>query len=176
MRAYTITSTSGPRRKARLGVLALVAACSLLTPSIASAEHYSSVTALTAGSIMGAEGTPGTAEFESGPPASSSGLGRTPTEIGQAVGESSESTAIPATSQAGPTQQFGPGYSSSSAITGPPSSEPTLVSGSPGNPDDGFDWLSAAIGSAAAMALVALGSAAVLTIRRRTTVSPASTS
>jgi hypothetical protein len=193
MRAYTITSTSGPRRKARLGVLALVAACSLLTPSIASAEHYSSVTALTAGSqessqpvggadyssvnaIMGAEGTPGTAEFESGPPASSSGLGRTPTEIGQAVGESSESTAIPATSQAGPTQQFGPGYSAPSAITGPPSSEPTLVSGSPGNPDDGFDWLSAAIGSAAAMALVALGSAAVLTIRRRTTVSPASTS
>src|SRR5918994_767256 len=111
MRAYTSTTTSGPRPKAWLGVLALVAVCSLLTPSIASAEHSS-------------------------------------------------------------VNQVSPGYPSPSAITGSPSSEPTLVSSSPGNPDDGFDWLSAAIGSAAAIALVALGGAAFLTVRRRTAVSP----
>jgi hypothetical protein len=51
--------------------------------------------------------------------------------------------------------------------TGPPfdTSQPVASS-------DGFDWLSAAIGAAAAMALVALGSAVFLTVRRRTAVSP----
>jgi hypothetical protein len=137
MRAYTITSTSGPRPKAWLGVLALVAVCSLLTPSIASAE-YSSVNQVSPG-------------YPS--PSDESG-----------------------TSQMGPTEQVSPGYPSPSAITGSPSSEPTLVSSSPGNPDDGFDWLSAAIGSAAAIALVALGGAAFLTVRRRTAVSPSTAS
>jgi hypothetical protein len=37
---------------------------------------------------------------------------------------------------------------------------------------DGFDWLSAAIGAGAAAALVALGGAVLLTVRRRTAVSP----
>ena len=163
MRANTTTSTSRPRPKAWLGVLALAfAVCSLVAPSTAGAQ-YSSAFSNTGGSsessqplggsdyssvnaIMGAERTPGTAESESG------------------------------TSKAGPSQAFGPGYSSPSSITGPLSSEPTLVSGSPGNEDDGFDWLSAAIGSAAAIALVALGGAAFLTLRRRTAVSTASTS
>ena len=49
-----------------------------------------------------------------------------------------------------------------------PASDTTLVSGSPADADDGFDWLSAAIGAAAATALVALGAAAFLTVRRRT--------
>jgi hypothetical protein len=53
-------------------------------------------------------------------------------------------------------------------------SDTTLVSGS--NADDGFDWLSAAIGAAAAMALVGLGAAAFLTVRRRTAVSPSAAS
>jgi hypothetical protein len=163
MRAYTITSTSEPRRKAWLGVLALsLAVCSLLVPSIASAQQ-SSVNA-----IMGAERTPGTAEFES----EASQAGATQQVSPGYPSPSVESEA----SQAGPTQQFGPGYSSPSAIAGPLPSEPTLVSVSPGNPDDGFDWLSAAIGSAAAIALVALGSAAYLTLRRRTAVSTASMS
>ena len=133
MRAYTITSTSGPRPKAWLGVLALVAVCSLLSPSIASAE------------------TGPTQQVSPGYPSPSVESG---------------------TSQTGPTEQVSPGYPSSSAITGTPSSEPTLVSSSPGNPDDGFNWLSAAIGAAAAMALGALGGAAFLTVRRRTAVSP----
>ena len=52
----------------------------------------------------------------------------------------------------------------------------TLVSGSPAHADGGFDWLSAAIGAAAAMALAALGAAAFLTVRRRTAVSPSTAS
>jgi hypothetical protein len=51
--------------------------------------------------------------------------------------------------------------------------EPTLITGSPASADDGFDWASGAVGAAAAMALVALGGAALLAFRRRTTVSPA---
>jgi hypothetical protein len=68
------------------------------------------------------------------------------------------------------------GTSSLNAITGPPSGEPTLVSGSPASTDDGFDWLSAGIGAATAMALVALGGAALLAVRRRTAVSPSAAS
>jgi hypothetical protein len=59
---------------------------------------------------------------------------------------------------------------------GVPASDTTLASGSPADTADGFDWLSAAIGGAAAMALVALGGAAFLTIRRRTAVSPSTAS
>jgi hypothetical protein len=55
---------------------------------------------------------------------------------------------------------------------GVPVSDTTLASGSPADTDDGFDWLSAAIGAAATTALVALGGAAFLTVRRRTAVSP----
>jgi hypothetical protein len=65
----------------------------------------------------------------------------------------------------------GSGYTSLNATTGPSPTEPTFASGSPSS-NDGFDWASAAIGAGAAMALVALGSAALLTVRRRTTVSP----
>ena len=68
------------------------------------------------------------------------------------------------------------GYASLNAITGSPASEPTVVSGSPSNTADGFDWASAGIGAGAAMALVALGGAVSLTVRRRTAVSPSGTS
>jgi hypothetical protein len=69
-----------------------------------------------------------------------------------------------------------PGYASANAITGPPSGEPTIVAGSPGN--DGFDWGDAGLGAAAAMTtLLALGAAGLLASRRRTGISPsASTS
>ena len=51
--------------------------------------------------------------------------------------------------------------------------EPTgVVSGSPADTGDGFDWVSALVGAGAALALAALGSAALLTFRRRTAVSP----
>jgi hypothetical protein len=65
----------------------------------------------------------------------------------------------------------GSGHSSINSITGASSSEPTPISGSPAT-SDGFDWLSAAIGAAAAMGLVALTGAAFLTVRKRAAVSP----
>jgi hypothetical protein len=156
MRAYTITTTSGPRPKAWLGVLALVAVCSLLSPSIASAE------------------TGPTQQVSPGYPSPSVESGTSQAGPTQQVSTGYPSPRVESgTSQTGPTEQVSPGYPSpSDAITGSPSSEPTLVSSSPGNPDDGFNWLSAAIGSAAAIALVALGGAAFLTVRRRTAVSP----
>jgi hypothetical protein len=49
-------------------------------------------------------------------------------------------------------------YSSLNAITGASNTEPTFVSDTSSN--DGFDWLSAVIGAGAAMAVIALGSAA----------------
>jgi hypothetical protein len=159
MRAYTITTTSGPRPKARLGVLALVAVCSLLIPSIASAEHSS------------------VKQVGPGYPSPSVESGTSQTGPTEQVSPGYPSPSVESgTSQTGPTEQVSPGYPSPSAITGSPSSEPTLVSSSPGNPDEGFDWLSAAIGSAAAIALVALGGAAFLTVRRRTAVSPSTAS
>jgi hypothetical protein len=63
-------------------------------------------------------------------------------------------------------------YASVNAITGTPASEPTLVSGAPANTGEGFDWADAALGAGAAMAVVALGGAALITVRRRTTIAP----
>jgi hypothetical protein len=58
-----------------------------------------------------------------------------------------------------------PGYASPNAITG---AEPlTVASGSPSSADQGFDWPSALVGAGSAMALVALGGAALLTVRRQ---------
>jgi hypothetical protein len=74
-------------------------------------------------------------------------------------------------SQPAGSPDVGSGYSSLNSITGASSSEPVTVPSSPAT-DDGFDWLSAAIGAAAAMALAALAGAAFLTIRRRAAVSP----
>jgi hypothetical protein len=79
-------------------------------------------------------------------------------------------------SQPAGSQDVSAGHSSLNSITGTPSSEPTLDSSSPARTDDGFDWLSAAIGAASAMALVALGGAAYLTVRRRTAVAPSTAS
>jgi hypothetical protein len=76
-------------------------------------------------------------------------------------------TGQPASSAADSTAS-GAGYSSVSSIAGPPASEPTFVAAGPGDPADGFDWGSAAVGAGAVLAMVALGSAALLTVRRRT--------
>lgn len=81
--------------------------------------------------------------------------------------ESSSASASPETSS---------GYSSLNAISGPSPSEPTIVSGSPSSSDDGFEWGDAALGAGAALALLALGRAVFLTVRRRTAVSPTTAS
>jgi hypothetical protein len=65
-----------------------------------------------------------------------------------------------------------PGYSSLNAISGPQADAPTFASSSPTGSGDGFDWPSALVGAGAALALAALCGAAMLTIRRRTTVAP----
>jgi hypothetical protein len=54
---------------------------------------------------------------------------------------------------------------------------PPVISASSADPADPFDWADAALGAGITMALVAIGGAALLTLRRRTTVSrPASAS
>jgi hypothetical protein len=65
----------------------------------------------------------------------------------------------------------GSGYSSLNATTGPSPIQPTFASASP-SANDGFQWGDAALGAGMALALVAFGGAALLTVRRRTTVSP----
>ena len=108
--------------------------------------------------------------------------------------------AIPATAIASPVDPSTSGYSTPNAITGgsSDSSQPTIARPNEGivTPDhlhyagpppfdtsepvasgDGFDWASAAVGAGAALALLALGGAALLMVRRRTAMSPsASTS
>lgn len=54
---------------------------------------------------------------------------------------------------------------------------PPVISVSSADPADPFDWADAALGAGITMALVTIGGAALLTLRRRTTVShPASAS
>jgi hypothetical protein len=68
-----------------------------------------------------------------------------------------------------------PGYASANAIAG--AETPTVASGSPSGDNQWFDLPSALVGAGSAMALVALGGAALLTARRQREVSPsASTS
>ena len=62
-------------------------------------------------------------------------------------------------------------YSSLNAITGSPADAPTFAASSPAG-SDGFDWASALVGAGAALALTVLGGAALLTVRRRSTVAP----
>jgi hypothetical protein len=131
-----------------LGALAIPASAS------AGGSDYSSVNSITGGS------------GESSQPAGSSDY----SSVNSITGGSGQS------SQPAASEDVGSGYSSLNSITGAQSSEPTTVSGSPASTDDGFDWLSAAIGAAAAMALVALGGAAFLTVRRRTEVAPSTAS
>ena len=56
------------------------------------------------------------------------------------------------------------------------SGEPTVASGSPAKTADGLDWGSAAVGAGAVMAVIALGGAGFLTVRRRPAVPPSAAS
>ena len=118
-------------------------------------------------------------------PATASGYavtGDDPTQSAGGSEYSSVNSIAPPTSEPSPPGGSGgsssvdSGYASLNSITGAPASEPTLVSGSPADPSDGFDWLSAAVGAGTAMALVALAGAAFLTVRRRPTASPSAAS
>ncbi len=175
MRAYTITKTRRARPKAWLGVLPLALAVgSLAAPATAGAENSSvnssgnAVTGTPAGSML----TPGTPGGYSGAPVQKGNIGvpAGDTSVNSVTGTPAGSMLTPGT----------PGGYSGAPVQkgdiGVPASDTTLASGSPADTDDGFDWLSAAIGAAAAMALVAIGGAAFLTVRRRTAVSPSTAS
>jgi hypothetical protein len=157
MRAHTITTMSRRRRSARRRcALALVlGGCALAVPATAVAgptdgDHKNAATA-NAG-VSGESNQPG----------------------GGSDYSSVNSIAPPASepSGSGGSPSVDSGYSSVNAISGAPASDPTLVSGSPAGTSDGFDWVSAAVGAGAAMALAALGGAALLTVRRRPPVAP----
>jgi hypothetical protein len=159
MRAYTITKTHRARPKAWLGVLALALAVgSLAAPATAGAEN-SSANSTPAGSML----TPGTPGGYSGAPMQKGDIG-VPQESAKRTGTPAGSMLTPGT----------PGGYSGAPMQKGGIGDTTLVSGSPA--DGGFDWLSAAIGAATATALVALGAAAALTVRRRAAVSPSTAS
>jgi hypothetical protein len=159
MRSHTISITTRPRRNVwRLAVALGLGICALAIPSTVSASPaggYSSVNSLTGGSAESSQAS-ARADYSS---------------VSSITGGQNES------SSTGSQQAVEPGYSSPTAISGPLPDRFTVASPAvepPASSGEGFDWPSAAIGAGAAMALVALGGAALLTLRRRTTVSPAS--
>jgi hypothetical protein len=148
MRAHTITTKSRPRRRGRYSVLALVfGVCALAIPATASGD---STQPDDGGAVVG-------------------NAHRTPTEFAQ-------TTAAGEPSGSGGPGVVDSGYSSTDAILRgahePSTAEPTFVSDSIGTTGEGFDWASAAVGAGAAMALVALAGAALITVHRRAPVSP----
>jgi hypothetical protein len=168
MRAYNISANptqTWPRREARHIAVALTV-CALAVPASASAVQigsepgepaatgYSSVTAIT-----------GASSDSSQPACYSDSACSDTTAVNAPTGGSKESADVDS------------GYSSLNAITGAPAETPTFVSSSPTGSGDGFDWASALVGGGVALALAALGGAALLTVRRRSPVTPsASTS
>jgi len=149
MRAHTITTKSRPTRKARYSVLALaLGVCALAIPATASG---------------------GSTQPEDGGAVAAGNAHRTPTELAQttAAGEPSGSSGsgVVDSSDASPNTILRGAHEPSTA-------EPTFVADSAGTTGEGFDWASAAVGAGAAMALVALAGAALLTARRRAPVSP----
>jgi hypothetical protein len=193
MRAHIITKTSWLRRNAGSRAIVLsIAICSLAIPAIASADSdYSSINAITGGSgessesvgrlpapdaylaqrgiggshvsVSPVDGTDGSARVDSDYASLNAITARTATELGQAAGEPGDGGGAPGSD---------PRYSSLNAITGAPAGEPTLVSVSPAGSADEFQWGDAALGAGAMLALTALGGAAFLTVRRRTSLSP----
>jgi hypothetical protein len=162
MRAHTITTISRGRRSVRRRrVIALaLGVCALAIPAIANAQPIDSDSVDTGYSSVNAI----------------SGDSTDPNQpVGGSEYSSVNSIAPPASSRG--SQETGSGYSSLNAITAATASEHTLVSGAPadtsdGFASDGFDWVSALVGAGAAMALAALGGAALLTVRRRAPVPP----
>jgi hypothetical protein len=148
MRAHTITISflrNRPRRRALALALGL---CALAIPTSATAQPIDSGYT----SVNASDGSNGSSQAGSD--------------------YSSVNSIVPPPSQPSGSQADEQGYSTVSAISGPPSDAPTLVTDLPGGTSDGFDWASALVGAGAALAVTALGGAALLTVRRRTTVSP----
>ena len=146
MRAHTVTNMFRRQRSPRRAAAILLAACSLAIP--ASAAAYTSPNAITGGSEQSSQ------------PAEGSGQSSL-----NAITQGSSTPSAPSSVQSA--HQVDPGNPAYLSAT---AGEADVSSSSA---DDGFDWSSAVVGAGAAMALLALGGAAFLTARRRTTVSPA---
>jgi hypothetical protein len=150
MGAHTITNSFLRKRWRRALALAL-GLCALAIPTSATAEQvdsdYSTVNAISGDSN-------GSSQQQAG------------------SDYSSVNSIVPPTTELRRSQPVDAGYSSVNAITGPPAEAPTLVGGPSGSASDEFDWASALVGAGAALAMVALGSAALLAVRRRTSISP----
>jgi hypothetical protein len=193
MRAHTITTKCRPRRKARYSVLALaLGVCALAIPAtacgdstqpddggaVAAGNAHRTPTELAQATAAGepsGSGDSSRSVSDAAPVSSGGGLAEAYQERASQPGGGAV-----ATDHSSPTVIKGghgviPGYASADAITG---AEPfTGASGSPSGAEQWFDVPSALVGAGAAMALVSLGGAAFLTVRRRTEVSPsASTS
>ena len=154
MRGHITTSTSGRKRQTLRRALGLgLGMCALVIPSTATA-------------------------FTMDPPLTVNAVASGSDDSSQPSGDPSYSSVNSITAPASePSGSGGPadvasGYSSLTAITGAPASEPTLASSSPTGAGEGFDWASAAVGAGAAMTLVAFGGAALFTVRRRAAISP----
>jgi hypothetical protein len=155
MRAHTITKKSRPIRTARHRVLALILAiCALAIPASASADSdpapdgYATPNAISGGSS-----------------------GSRAPQFPSARQIAMHRGTLPPTGS----PKVDPSYTSPNAIAGPLPDRFTVESpaGEPSaRASDGFDWPSAAVGAGAAMALVALGGAVLLTLRRRAAISP----
>jgi hypothetical protein len=157
MRAHIITTITRPRRSARHVLPLALGICALAIPATASASQYSSVSSITGGS-----------EKESSQPVGSSDYSSANAITG---GSSESSSENPGGSSAADSR-----YSSLNATAGPPASDPTVLSGSPADPADGFHWGDAALGAGAALALLALAGAGFLTVRTPKPVPVSSTS
>jgi hypothetical protein len=148
----TTTQTSTGARRSRLIAL-VVGICALAIPSIASANYGS----------VGDDGS------EDGVPRDAGLVIPDHTSLNASL---NSPTTVP--SDQGPTNvASNPSgeYSSINAISGAPAEEPTFASSAP-SAGDPFDWGDAALGAGVVMALMTLGGVALITLRRRTAVSP----
>jgi hypothetical protein len=157
MRAHTITTTYRNCQRRRHFTALALALGALAIPASATAQpadsvgDYSSVSAIT-------------------------GASDESTQLRRSPDYSSVNSIVPPESQPGAAHEVDSGYASLNAIGGPPDEEPTVVSG-PAGENDGFDWVSALVGAGTALAVAAFGGIALLTLRRRTAITPsASTS
>jgi hypothetical protein len=169
MRAQTIITMSRRRRSARRRrALALaLGVCALAIPATASAspvDNYSSVNATTGAPSESSEPIDGWSysTLQSNAPKNKAWAG-----LNAGAPPANEASGSGGSPDSGV-------YTSPNAILGSDGlGEPTATaSGSPTATGEGFDWASAVLGAGAAMALIALGGAAVLTFRRRTTIEP----
>jgi hypothetical protein len=157
----TLTITKQSRHGARRHLIALtLAVCALAIPASAGASYGpASETAGPSGYGSASDGVPSNSGLVAPDHASLNASLNSPTTP-QSGGSSFSGSLDPSS-----------GYSSVNAISGAPAGEPTVVSASPSSGDP-FDWADAALGAGIAMAAVTLGGIALLTLRRRTTVSP----